>query len=295
MFQTRKQAKTILLTALALATSALASCGPPPATTNTAGPPKQTTVKAISVSEINPEGAISSNVSLSWTELPAETSSLSVYRFRTSDGAGSATRISNFPYQRVLTLKDRDTNLAPGTEYKYTLRGFNTNDINVVSGESNAVSIINASSIRAFAFTKPAKENEILIDATSSGYEFKWEDAGTGLYHIQVTDTSGKVLWGAITKNTTITYGTPSGTEKISGVTSKPDSKLVVPLALTDKLTISSPTPDSARNEVKYQGIQGGQYRVKINALETLPNKADLASAQSIAIRTAREIGFVAQ
>lgn len=295
MLQTRFTVKAAILGTIALTASLLASCGPPAAVTTSEGPSKQVTMNAVAVSEISPEGATSSHVSLSWADLPAETTSLAVYRFLNSSPDASPTRISNGTYDRSLTLDDKDTNLVSGSEYKYTLKGFNQKDITVVQGSSNPVALINATSVPAFTMLKPAKENDILIDATSQGYQFTWEDAGTGLYHIQVSDASGKVLWGAITKNTTITYGTPSGTEKQSGITTKPDDKLKVPLALADVLKISSGNPDASRKEVAYQGIHDGQFKVQVSALQTQPDKGNLSTARSIAIRRAKQIGFIAQ
>lgn len=295
MLQTRFTVKAAIMGTIALTASLLASCGPPSAVTTSEGPSKQVTMSAIAVSEISPDGAATSRVSLSWTDLPSETTTLSVYRILSSSADGATTRISNGTYDRGLTLDDKDTNLVSGSEYKYTLKGFNQKDINVVQGASNAVTLINATNVPAFNMLKPAKENDVLISATTDGYQFSWEDAGTGLYHVQVTDASGKVLWGAITKNTAITYGQPSGTDKQNGITTRADDKLKVPLALADVLKISSGNPDTSRKEVAYQGINNGTFKIQVSALETQPDKGNLSTARSIAIRHAKQVGFIAQ
>ncbi|MEZ0371647.1 MAG: hypothetical protein ACAI44_21325, partial [Candidatus Sericytochromatia bacterium] len=118
----------------------------------------------------------------------------------------------------------------------------------------------------------------------------------TGLYHVQVSDAAGIVRWGAITKKTSIAYGTRSGTEKQGTVTTQADPKLMVPLALTTKLVVSSVAPDTNRNEVQFQGIGNtGSFRIQVSAIETQPVKGDLNGARSIAIRKAKEVRFFAQ
>lgn len=288
--------KKSLLSSLVLSLGLLAACGDSnnPTAPGTPGNPGQASLSAIAVSEISSDNAVSANISLSWGALSDSVKSIKIFR-RRADSEG-ATEISTFANTGRMTLDDTDPSLAAGVDYIYNLRGDNENSVATVTANSPAIQIINAAAISPFGVTQPASNGATLQDVDGMGHRFSWEDAGTGLYHVQVSDTAGIVRWGAITKNTSITYGTRSGTERTGGITSQPDPKLAVPLALTNKLTISSTSPNTARNEVMFQGIgQTGQYRIQVSAIETQPNKGDLAGARSIAIRKAQEVRFIAQ
>jgi len=295
MLQTRLTVKTAILGAVALSTALLAACGPNP---NAAIPGNPTNAKltAIAVSEISPENAVSSSVSLGWDPLGGTVTSLKIFRRKSTDAVSNASEISKVDPPSKTSLTDKDPSLQAGVQYIYNLRGDNSNNIPIASAESKPITIINAADVKAFKMLAPEVDGVTLKDPLGQGHTFSWEDAGTGLYHVQVSDASGTVLWGAITKNTTINYGTRSGTEKQGTITTQPDAKLTVPLALTSKLTISSVSPDSNRNEVLFKGIGStGQYVIQVSAIQTQPNAGDLASAQSVAIRRAKEIRFIAQ
>lgn len=287
--------KKSLLGSLVLSLGLLAACGDSnPTSPGTPGNPSQANLSAIAVSEISSDDAVSANISLSWGALPASVKSIKIFRRRADSDA--ATEISAFTNNGRLTLDDTDPSLAAGVDYIYNLRGDNENSVATVTANSPSIQIINAAAISPFKISQPAQNGATLQDVDGQGHRFSWEDAGTGLYHVQVSDTAGIVRWGAITKNTSITYGTRSGTERNSGISSQPDPKLAVPLALSSKLTISSTQPNTARNEVMFQGIgQTGQYRIQVSAIETQPTKGDLANARSIAIRKAQEVRFIAQ
>lgn len=289
MFQINTLVKGSLMTGLLPSIALLAACGPTP--TSIPGNPTETTLTAIAVSEITSDNDLNSNISLSWGSLPGEVKSIKFFRRRADQAQDESLEIAKFDDFSQTTLKDQDDSLSAGVKYVYSIRGDDSNNIAVVSAESSEISIINAEAIKPFALTKPLAEGETLKDPLGKGHEFSWEDAGTGLYHVQVSNSAGIVLWGAITTGTKISYGTTSG-KTVTGM----DPKLALPLALSKTLTISSPSPNTARNEVKFQGIGGtGQYRIQVSAIETLPNKADLMSAKSIAIRNAKEIRFIAQ
>ena len=128
---------------------------------------------------------------------------------------------------------------------------------------------------------KPARENEILLDPTGAGIEFSWEDAGTDLYYVRVQNLGGTVLWEAITRQTRIQYGAES---------------LLVPLSLATKFSISKLSPDTARNEVKFQGLgRNTSYRIIVTAIQTILTKGNLATATAITMRSATEMKFMAE
>ena len=277
------------------ASISLSSCGDSP--NATVGNPSEADLTAIAVTEITADGSSSSDISLSWDGIPGSARSLKFFRRQSSEPIGNADEITKLDDTTQNTLKDSDPSLAPATPYIYSIRADNANNIAVASAQSAPISIIGAASVPSFNVTTPAQGGATLKDPLGTGHQFSWQDAGTGLYHVQVSDAAGKVLWGAITKNTTISYGTASGTERREGGISGPaDPKLEVPVALTEKLTISSPNPNSARNEVAFEGIgDTGSYRIQVSAIETLPTKGDLKGARSIAIRRAQEVRFIAQ
>ncbi len=285
--------KTVLV-ALATATTVLSACGENPATV---GNPAEADLQAIAVTEINAEGASDSDIFLSWSGIPNNAQSLKFFRRKATESLGNADEISRLDNTRT-TLTDSDPSLEPNVDYIYSIRADNANNIAVASAQTQGIQIIGAASVEPFKITVPAGNNAILKDPLGSGHQFSWEDAGTNLYHVQVSDTSGKVLWGAITKNTTISYGTASGTERQEGgsISGPMDPKLEIPLALTPKLPITSARPDPNRNEEPLVGIGNtGNYRIQVSAIETMPVKGDLVGARSIAIRKAQEVRFVAQ
>lgn len=282
------------LLSLATALLALAACGPSPVTP---GQPATAKLSAVSVSEISKGGTDSkANVYLSWEGVDSNAVSLKFFRRESSQSAEQAINITTLDNKGQNTFTDEDPSLTAGKSYIYNLRGDNQNAIAVVRAESKPIEIISARDILDFKLLKPAQNDAILKDPLGQGVEFEWEDAGTDLYHVQVSDLSGNVLWGAITKNTKITYGTRSGSTKVGGINSAPDPKLTVPLALTKRLRITSVNPNPARNELEFKGIgTNTQYRIQVSAIRTLPNKGDLANASAIAIRPAEEIRFLAQ
>lgn len=287
--------RTGLIAALTASTALLAACGPSP-TAVVPGNPSQAKLNAVAVSEISTDGAVSANISLSWDALPSGVQALKFSRRRATETISQYQEIATLNGTSRNTLDDSDPSLVPGVEYVYALRADNQNAVAVASAESNTISVIDAAAIQSFGMSAPAANGETLKDPLGQGHQFSWQDAGTGLYHVQVSDTAGNVLWGAVTKNTTISYGTRSGSEKQGTITTQPDPKLMVPLALTQRLKISSVNPDLARNEVQFKGIGStGQYRIQVSAIQTLPTKGDLAGARSIAIRKAQEIRFIAQ
>lgn len=292
MLQTRHLAKTVILGAVSLSTALLAACGPAP---TTPGNPANAKLDAIAVSEISPDGAVTANISLGWGSLGGGVSAIKIFRRRAEQSTSEVQEITTLPATRT-TLEDKDPSLAAGVDYIYALRADDAKNIAVASAQSQPIRIIDAKAIQSFNITAPAKDDDILKDPLGTGHSFSWQDAGTGLYHVQVSDAAGVVRWGAITKNTTIAYGTRSGSEKQGSITTPADPKLMVPLALTGKLVVSSVSPDTGRNEVQFQGIGGtGTYRLQVSAIETQPTKGDLAGAKSIAIRKAKEVRFFAQ
>ncbi len=291
----RQSIKTPLLTLLALSTAVLAACGPSPNST-IPGNPAQAKLNAIAITEISSDNAVNSEISLSWSEIPASSKSLKFFRRRADQSISDSLELATLSDPTRVTLQDTDPSLAPGVEYVYSIRSDNASNIAVASAESPKISIINANAIKPFKLSEPATNGATLKDPLGNGHQFSWEDSGTGLYHVQVSNTAGQVLWGAITRNTTISYGTLSGTQKQGAVTGPEDPKLIVPLALTKKIVISRPSPNATRNEVAFQGIGNtAQFRIQVSAIETQPTKGDLASARSIAIRKAEEIRFIAQ
>lgn len=296
MIQTSTPAPTFLKTALVAMTAAtafLSACGENPATV---GNPADAELNAIAVTEISPNGSSTSDISLSWSGIPGTTKSLKFFRRKADESLANADQLDVLTGNET-TYEDKAT-LEADVDYIYSIRADNANNIAVASAQSEPIRIISASSVEPFAITVPANNNTILKDPLGTGHQFSWADAGTGLYYVKVSDATGKVLWGAVTKNTTISYGTASGTERAEGETlSGPmDPKLEVPLALTDKLVISSARPDPARNEVPLVGIGStASYTIQVSAIETRPNQGDLKGANSIAIRKAQEVRFVAQ
>lgn len=298
MIQTSTPAPAFLKTALVAMTAAtafLSACGENPATV---GNPADAELNAIAVTEISPNGSSTSDISLSWSGIPGTTKSLKFFRRKSDESLANAEQLEVLTGTSETTLKDESPSLESDVDYIYSIRADNANNIAVASAQSEPIRIISASSVQPFAITVPASNNVTLKDPLGTGHQFSWADAGTGLYHVKVSDATGKVLWGAITKNTTISYGTASGTERAEGETlSGPmDPKLEVPLALTNKLVISSARPDPARNEVPLVGIGStASYTIQVSAIETRPNQGDLKGANSIAIRKAQEVRFVAQ
>lgn len=293
MLQTRRLAKTALFGTLALST-VLAACGQSP-TSVIPGNPANAKLTAIAVSEISPDNAVSSNISLGWEPMGDSVTSIKLFRRRSNQTDGESTQITQVA-PPLTTHQDLDSSLTPGVQYVYTLRADNSNNVAVASAQSQPIQIIDAKAVPSFRITNPASNDVLLKDPLGTGHSFSWEDAGTGLYYIQVSDLSGKLLWGAMTKATTISYGTPSGTTKQGTITTPFDSKLEVPLALSKILRITSTAPNTNRNEVMFGGIgNSAAYRLQVSAVETLPTKGDLKGAQSIALRKAAEIRFQAQ
>jgi hypothetical protein len=285
--------KMTLLSAAA-AVMALAACGPAPVTP---GQPAVGKLTAVSVSELSKGGTDSkTNVYLSWEGIGASAATLKFFRRESNQSAEQVTNITTLDNKGQSTFTDEDPSLTSGKSYIYNLRGDNDKAIAVVRAETKPVEVISAGDISAFTLLKPAKNDDILKDPLGQGVEFEWQDAGTGLYHVQVSDLGGTVLWGAVTKNTRITYGTRSGSTLTGGINSAADPKLAVPLALTKRLTITSVAPNTNRNEKEFKGIgTNTQYRIQVSAIQTMPNKGDLAGASAIAIRPAEEIRFLAQ
>lgn len=283
------------LVALMAATTLLSACGESPATV---GNPVDAELSAIAVTEISPNSSSTSDISLSWSGIPGTAKTLKFFRRKSSDSLSNAEQLEVLNGTSQQTLKDQSPSLEADVDYIYSIRADNANNIAVASAQSEPIRIISASSVQPFGITVPESNNVTLKDPLGTGHQFSWEDAGTGLYHVKVSDATGKVLWGAITKNTTISYGTTSGTERKEGssVSGPVDPKLEVPLALTSKLVISSARPDPARSEVPLVGIGStAGYTIQVSAIETRPNKGDLKGADSIAIRKASEVRFVAQ
>jgi hypothetical protein len=138
--------------------------------------------------------------------------------------------------------------------------------------------ITTTTDISLFKLLSPSKDNAILKDPLGQGVSFKWEDAGTGLYYIQVRDTNN-ILWGAITKQTSINYGKQS---------------LDVPVSLSNRFIISKINPNTSRNEVKFKGLANDkQYTVSVTALKTLPIVGELAEATSVLIRESLIFSFL--
>lgn len=292
MFQ-KTSTKVFGLMAAGLTLAVMAACGPAP--TQGTGNPVTLSLSGISVSEITPQGTSKTTISLGWGDVPAGTSSIKLFRReegQTQDQVQNIAAISPVDRSKT-TFTDEDTSLNAGTKYVYNLRADNANAIALGSATSKAVDVISANDIKSFALTRPDNNDQVLRDPTGQGVEFTWADAGTGLYYVQVKNLGGQVLWGAVTKNTSMVYGTQSGAASKGASV---DSKLIVPRSLGSKLVISSTNPDAGRGEVMYQGIGNNtQYRVQVSAIETRPNKADLAGATALAIRPAAEIRFYAQ
>jgi hypothetical protein len=285
----------VAMVALAATTSLLTACGEPPVVV---GNPADAKLNAIAVTEISPNGSSTSDISLSWSDIPSSAKSLKFFRRKSGDDLSSAEQLEVITDTSKSTLKDGSPSLQSDVDYIYSIRADNANNISVASAQSEPIRIISASSVEPFSITVPAANNMTLKDPLGTGHQFSWADAGTGLYHVRVTDATGKILWGAITKNTTISYGTASGTERKEGsaVSGPMDPNLEVPLALTNKLVISSARPDPARNEVALVGIGStAGYTIQVSAIETRPTKGNLKTANSIAIRKAQEVRFVAQ
>ena len=271
-----------MIASLAVATTLLAACGPAP-TDPTNIQVAAAKLTAIAVSEITPDNAEDTSISLGWSGLPGSAEDVKIFRRRADQGINESILISTQGKDKT-TLTDNDSSLASGVDYIYNLRADNNNNAAVATASSEPIQIINAESIRPFKLTSPSKNDDILKNVTGA-IGFSWEDAGTGLYHVMVSDLSGTPLWGTMTTETQIGFGTNIR-----------DSKVQVPLALTEKLIISSDSPNLARNEVQQRGIgQTGQYRIQVSAIETMPTQGDLATAHSIAIRQAEEIRFQAQ
>lgn len=285
----------VALIALAATTSLLTACGEAPVAV---GNPADAELTAIAVTEISSNGSSVSDISLSWSAIPSSAKSLKFFRRESGEPLSNAEQLEVITDTSKSTLKDQSSSLQADVDYIYSIRADNANNISVASAQSKPIRIISASSVQPFALTVPASNNVTLKDPLGNGHQFSWEDAGTGLYHVRVTDATGKVLWGAITKNTTIGYGTASGTERKedSAVSGPMDPNLELPLALTNKLIISSARPDPARNEVPLVGIGStAGYTIQVSAIETRPTKGNLKTANSIAIRKSQEVRFVAQ
>lgn len=285
----------VAMVALAATTSLLTACGEPPVVV---GNPADAQLNAIAVTEINTNGSSTSDISLSWSDIPSSAKSLKFFRRESGEALSNAEQLEVITDTAKSTLKDQSPGLQSDVDYIYSVRADNANNIPVASAQSQAIRLISASSVKPFAITVPASNNATLKDPLGTGHQFSWADAGTGLYHVRVTDATGKVLWGAITKNTTISYGTASGTERKEGsaVSGPMDPNLEVPLALTSKLVISSARPDPARNEVPLVGIGStAGYTIQVSAIETKPTQGNLKTANSIAIRKAPDVRFVAQ
>lgn len=285
----------LVMVALAATTSLLTACGEPPVAV---GNPADAELTAIAVTEINDNGSSASDISLSWSAIPSSAKSLKFFRRKSDESLSNAEQLEVITDTSRSTLKDQSSSLQADVDYIYSIRADNANNISVASAQSKPIRIISAGSVQPFSITVPAANNVTLKDPLGTGHQFSWDDAGTGLYHVRVTDATGKVLWGAITKNTTIGYGTASGTERKEGsaVSGPMDPNLELPLALTNKLIISSARPDPARNEVPLVGIGStAGYTIQVSAIETRPTKGNLKTANSIAIRKTKEIRFVAQ
>lgn len=284
----------VTLFSAAAALVALAACGPAPVTP---GQPTTGKLNAVSVSELSKGGTDSkTSVYLSWEGVSAGATTIKFFRRESTQSADQVTNITTLDNKGQTTFTDEDPSLTAGKTYIYNLRGDNANAIPMVSAESKPLEVISASDINGFKLLKPAQNDAILKDPLGQGVEFEWEDAGTNLYHVQVSDLSGTILWGAITKNTKISYGTRSGSDKLGGVNTAQDPKLVVPLALTNRLKITSTAPNASRNELLFKGIgTNTQYRIQVSAIRTTPNVGDLAGASAIAMRPAEEIRFIAQ
>ncbi|MBT9544887.1 MAG: hypothetical protein IV090_05810 [Candidatus Sericytochromatia bacterium] len=277
---------TLLSSAVALL--ALAACGPTP--TGPATPGKGS-IRGISVNELvaAAEGGSSKvTVQLAWSPFSSNVEKVSLFR---AENDGSPVVIST-PDRNAIELTDADPSVKPGNKYTYTIKGVDKNNETVSSAVSAAIDVLDLGDIQTFNVLKPAANDEKMKDPTGLGLSFEWADAGTGLYHVQVSDRTGTVLWAGFTTQTKITYGTQSGTSGPQSTIVNP--KLVAPQGLTKIFPISSRTPNASRNEVAYKGIAANN-RILVRAIKTMPNNADLASANAIAIKPATEIRFDAE
>ena len=250
-------------------------------------------IDVLAISELTAFEESANSVYLSWAPLPSDVDLFRIYRKASETGPMDFVGLNWLDRKTQTSWIDSDSRLVANKAYDYALRADSKIAETVACFKSKLVLIPDPASIPAFGLSVPAKDDELLLDELGTGITFSWTDAGTELYYVQIRDAIGVIRWGAITKHTSLQFGTCSGCEKIAGITKAPDPKLMVPKLLSTRLIISKVNPDASLNEVQFQGIQGtGSLRIQVSALKTWPVKGDLAGASSVAIRPAEEVRF---
>lgn len=258
------------------------SLGVPMPNTELTPEPIDARLKTLIWHVVDTDGKARSSVLLSWNTLPATVWSTRILRRQMLPTLADEREIARLTSERPRYEHPADA-LTPGAEYHYSLRGERRELAPLQSGSEELLKLDTPAQIPAFKITFPAADDAVLKDPFGTGHTFTWQDAGTGLYHVQVSDATGRVFWGTLTRATQLTYGSQS-------------RELTVPAAASSRLVLSSSNPDVLRDEVFFRGIGAtGLYRIQVTALETSPVRADLSSAKSVTVRTAPVIQFFSQ
>jgi hypothetical protein len=223
-------------------------------------------VSAIGLTQIKSNGSTANSIAVTWRGIPL--GSKDVDLGRSVNDAGSS-RIKTFKADESSYL---DTEVEQGKTYQYAVTPFDAEGRKKVEAtKSPAIRLATPGDLSASTLKSP--ENNKIV-SRSDELKFTWEPVtNADLYWIQVrestddTTQSGKLIYGALTKDATITLGNKS------------------PITATGSLSTQLPTAND--------GIQNGKfYRVTVTTLRTDPPGGDLTTLRSLAMRDSVGIAF---
>jgi hypothetical protein len=253
------------LTGVTLATTALiAACTGD--TTPIPASQSPLSVSAIGLTQIKSNGATTNSIAVSWRGVPMGSSQVDLGR-----------AIDDAPSSRIKTFKSEettytDTDVEQGKTYQYAVTPFDAEGRKRVEAtKSPAIRLATPSDLSATTLKSPAN-NTIL--SRSDETRFTWDSVSNAdMYWLQVRESTqdktqaGKLIYGALTKQSSINLGTRS--------------PITAPGALASQL----PTAND--------GLQNGKfYSVTVTTLRTDPPGGDLATLRSLAMRDSASLTF---
>lgn len=216
-------------------------------------------VKTTGLTHIKNDGTTETSIKVTWSGLPSGTKDVDLNRI--VDG-GRMNLIQTFKKGESGYV---DRSVIAGKTYQYAVAPFDDQGRpKVESVKSAEIRLAPPSELGATTITSPAVDTFINRSEVPS---FAWDPvAGADLYWVQVRDRrDGKLIYGALTKNTTLDFGTAS--------------PVSVPAALADTL-------QTARGGF----TNGEQYSLMISSLAVEPKGSDLNGLRTMAIRDSQTL-----
>jgi hypothetical protein len=223
-------------------------------------------VSAIGLTQIKSNGATTNSIAVSWRGIPGGTTQVDLGR-AVDDAASS--RIKTFKAEETSYT---DTEVEQGKTYQYAVTPFDTEGRKKVEAtKSPTIRLATPSDLSASTLKAPANNT---IVSRSDEIKFTWDAApNADLYWLQVREATqdktqaGKLIYGALTKDSTIALGTKS------------------PLTAAGALSAQLPTAN--------EGLLNGKfYQVTVTTLRTDPPGGDLATLRSLAMRDSASLTF---